>query len=135
MPNIAPDAISGNELIGGAAICPTRDKTDRKPKTEFLIVVGKSSTPYKKTIMKDMKKKQLQMQAMTTRNQFMCNGMQITTIIKRPDKKVVPIKKVRRFNIFNKKNAAIVPGISSAPDIATFAWMFPLILPIYCDTP
>lgn len=133
-PKIIPDNLSDNAFIGGAAICLTLDKKDKKPNTEFLTEVGNNSTPYKNTIMNDIRKNVFEIQAVTTFSHPNDDDINIVISINKPDKKLVVIKKVLRFNIFKRNVAATVPGNRSSPDIATLAWMLPLIFPIYCET-
>lgn len=135
-PNTDPEVISDNDLTtGGAAIWPNLDIKDKIPNTEFLIDVGNNSTPYKKTMINERKKKQLHIQAIINLIHVDDASVDITTIIKIPDRKHVDIRKVRLYNLFSKITAANVPGSISIPEMATFLWISLLIPLIYSDTP
>lgn len=134
-PNNIAAVNSDRELIGGADICPILETIDNAPRTEFLILVGNISTPYKKLTIKAIKKKALQMQANMTLYHTWASGINTTQIMKLPEQSNAIINKGLLPISFNKNMHAIVPGTNERPDIKTFKCISPLISPINCDTP
>lgn len=135
MPKNMAAVNSDRELIGGAAICPILETIDNAPKIEFLTLVGNISTPYKKLMIKAMKKKALHTHANKTLHHAYDAGINTTQIMKTPEQSNAIINKGLLPINFNKNMHMIVPGTNETPEIKTFICISPLISPMNCDTP